>query len=124
MKLDSDTFEKWEEWGKKIHDDLFHKLIHPRQLFRAFNEMVKANAEHIAKCGGGDFFNFVAQGYITQVAMTIRRHSKNDDSVSFMRVLEQVKKCAPTIHIRSLSQATSHRSRLCGMAETDFRALF
>ncbi len=95
MKLDSAAFEKWEEWGKKIHDDLCHRLIHPRKFFRAFNEMAKANAEHIVKHGGGDFFDFVAQGYITQVAMAIRRHSKNDETVSFMRVLEQVKTCAP-----------------------------
>jgi hypothetical protein len=57
--------------------------------------MAKANAEHIETYGGGDFFRFVAQGYITQVAMTIRRHSKDDDTISFMRVLKQVKTCAP-----------------------------
>jgi hypothetical protein len=95
MKLDSAAFEKWEKWGKMIHDDLCHRLIHPRQFFRGFNEMAKANAEHIASFGGGDFFHFVAQGYITQVAMTIRRHSKDDSTISFMRVLEQVRTCAP-----------------------------
>jgi hypothetical protein len=95
MKLDSTAFEKWEKWGKMIHDDLCHRLIHPRQLFRGFNEMAKANAEHIVRYGGGHFFDFVAQGYITQVAMTIRRHSKDDSTISFMRVLEQVKTCAP-----------------------------
>jgi hypothetical protein len=95
MKLDSAAFEKWETWGKKIHDDLCHRLINPRQFFRAFNEMAMANAEHIATHGGSDFFHFVAQGYVTQVAMTIRKHSKDDDTISFMRVLNQVKTCAP-----------------------------
>ena len=95
MKLDSDAFQKWESWGKQIHDDLCERLIHPRQYFRAFNEMAKANVEHISAHGGGDFFYFVAQGYITQVAMAIRRHSKDDESISFMRVLKQLKTCAP-----------------------------
>jgi hypothetical protein len=95
MKLDRAVFEKWEEWAKRIHDDLGQRLIHPRQYFRAFNEMIKANAEHIETHGGGDFFHFVAQGYITQVAMTIRRHSKDDDTISFMRLLQQLKACAP-----------------------------
>jgi hypothetical protein len=95
MKLDRAAFEKWETWGRMIHDDLCHRLIHPRQFFRAFNEMAKANAAHIVNYGGGVFFDFVAQGYITQVAMTIRRHSKADKTISFMRVLEQVKICAP-----------------------------
>ncbi len=94
MKLDSGVFAKWESWGKRIHDDVSQRLIHPRQYFRAFNEMAKANAEHISAHYGGDFFHFVAQGYITQVAMAIRRHSKDDDTISFMRVLQQVKTCA------------------------------
>ena len=95
MKLDSAAFEKWEILGKRIHDDLCHRLIHPRQFFRAFNEMVRANAGHIATQGGGDFFHFVAEGYVTQVAMAIRRHSKDDSTISFMRVLKQLKTCAP-----------------------------
>jgi hypothetical protein len=95
MRLDSATFEKWEKWAKNIHDDISHRLIQPRKFFRTFNEMVKANAEHIVKHSGGYFFGFVAQGYLTQVAMAIRRHSKDDRSISFMRVLEQVKTCAP-----------------------------
>lgn len=90
MKLDHAAFEKWETWGKKIHDDLFYKLIKPRQYFRGFNEMAKANAKHIAAHGGGDFFDFVAQGYVSQVAMAIRRHAKDDDTISFMRILKQV----------------------------------
>ena len=57
--------------------------------------MAKANVEHIMAHGGGYFFHFVAQGYITQVAMAIRRHSKDDESISFMRVLQQLKTCAP-----------------------------
>jgi hypothetical protein len=95
MKLDSATFEKWEKWAKRIHDDVCQRLIQPRKFFRHFNEMAKANSEHIVKHGGAAFFNFVAQGYLTQVAMTIRRHSKNDKTISFMRALEQVRACAP-----------------------------
>ncbi len=95
MTLDSETFEKWEEWGQKIHEDLSNRLMRPRQMFRSFNEMAIANAAHLESHGGGEFFEFVAHGYITQVAMAIRRHSKDDKSISFMRMLMQVKKSAP-----------------------------
>jgi hypothetical protein len=69
MKLDSDEFAKWESWGKRIHEDVSQRLIHPRQHFRIFNEMAMANAEHISARRGGDFFHFVAEGYKTQVAI-------------------------------------------------------
>lgn len=96
MKLDDATFERWDRWGELIYRDLTHSLAYPRQCFRVFNEVVSANSAHVIAHGGVDFFNFVAQGYVTRVMMAIRRHTKSDkNAVSFMRLLEQVEKCAP-----------------------------
>ena len=48
-------FQKWQQWAQWISEDLREHLVHPRQIYRAFTEVVRANAEHIDEHGGSDF---------------------------------------------------------------------
>ncbi|HEY2786512.1 MAG TPA: hypothetical protein VGJ05_16220 [Fimbriiglobus sp.] len=94
MRLNAETIAKWQSWGTKIENDLMDHLIHPRKIYRDFIEMAIANTVHIDKHRGGEFCGFVIDGYVAQVAMGIRKHAKNDDSISFRVLLDEVKKCA------------------------------
>jgi len=94
MKLDKKTFDKWVEWTEKIESDLI-AIIHNQQIHNYFINIVNANFKHIESHGGLAFCDFVRQCYGVQAALGIRRHSKtDDDSISLMRLLEQIKQCA------------------------------
>ena len=94
MKLDQQTFQKWEDWCEKIKDDLM-QLINYKQIHDYFIGVANANLEHIKANEGILFCDFVRKCYGIQAAVGIRRHIKSgDDSISLMRLLEQIKKCA------------------------------
>jgi hypothetical protein len=94
MKLDKKTFDKWVEWTEKIESDLI-AIVHNQQIYNYFINIVNANFKHIESNVGLIFCDFVRQCYGVQAALGIRRHSKtDDDSISLMRLLEQIKQCA------------------------------
>ena len=94
MKLDKKTFNKWVEWTEKIEIDLI-AIVHNQQIFNYFINVVNANFKHIESNAGLFFCDFVRQCYGVQAALGIRRHTKTDgDSISLMRLLEQIKQCA------------------------------
>lgn len=94
MKLDKDIFNKWVDWIEKIKADLTG-TINNQQIYNYFIEVVNANLEHIKKNHGVLFCDFVRKCYAVQAAIGVRRHIKTDeDSISLMRLLGQIKKCA------------------------------
>lgn len=94
MKLDIETFQKWKNWSDKIKDDLM-QLIDYKQIYDYFIIVVNANLEHINVNQGKKFCDFVRKCYAVQAAVGIRRHVKSDkDSISLMRLLEQMKECS------------------------------
>ncbi len=94
MKLTNKDFEKWKTWVNKIKNDL-QGLVHYQQVYEGFIEMVEMNTEHIDKNEGDWFCYFVKDCYLTFAAIAIRRHTKiNDDSISLMRLLDQLKENA------------------------------
>ncbi len=86
------TFVKWQGWMKRIEDDVAHRLIVPRQVYRGFVDAVNGNIDHIEANSGWYYCDFVRQGYAAQVAMGIRRHVKvkDDGSISLMLLLKQL----------------------------------
>lgn len=94
MKLNRDIFNMWIEWANKIQSDLT-QIINNKQIYNYFIEIANTNLKHIKKYKGILFCNFVRECYAAQAAMGIRRHAKIDnDSISLMKLLEQIKKCA------------------------------
>ncbi len=93
-KLTNETFERWKSWTDKIKDDL-QNIINYHQVYEYFFEMVNANLEHIKKNHGVLFCNFIRKCYGVHAAAVIRRHVKNEkDSISLMKLLDQLKKSA------------------------------
>lgn len=94
MKLDLTTFEKWKKWCEEIKNDLM-QLVNYKQIHDYFVEIVNANLDHIKTNEGVLFCDFVRKCYGVQAAVGIRRHIKSDDdSISLIKLLEQIKKCA------------------------------
>jgi hypothetical protein len=94
MKLDETTFDKWEQWLEKIESDV-EAMVNNQQIYKYFFNVVNANIEHIKANEGFLFCDFVRQCYGVQAASAIRRHIKeDDDSISLMRLLKQIKQCA------------------------------
>lgn len=94
MKLDQHTFQKWKDWSERIKDDLM-QLINYQQIHDDFIDVVNANLEHIKANEGILFCDFVRKCYGIQAAVGIRRHIKtDDDSISLMRLIDQIEKCA------------------------------
>ena len=94
MKLDKNTFDKWVQWIEKIENDLI-AIVNNQQIYNYFINVVNANLEHIKSNEGLLFCDFIRQCYGVQAALGIRRHIKtDDDSISLMRLLEQIKQCA------------------------------
>jgi hypothetical protein len=95
MRLTTAEFQKWRRWMEEIVSDVTHHLVYSRQVFRHFAAVVNANSQHIEEHDGFIFVGFVRRAYVAQIAMGIRRHVKNkDDSISLMRLLEQIHRCA------------------------------
>jgi hypothetical protein len=91
-----EEFLKWQQWVKRIEEDVAGRLVVPQQVCRKLVEVANANLDHITKYSGWHFINFMRRGYAAQVAVGIRRHVKdNKDSVSLMRLLREVRDNAP-----------------------------
>lgn len=94
MKLDTESFKKWQEWARKIKGDL-QTVIDDRSIFNQFDSVIKANLEHIEKNHGFYFCTFVRRCYVQKTASAIRRHMKVDkESISLMRLLQQIFECS------------------------------
>lgn len=90
-----DEFPKWQEWMKRIEEDIGERLVVPRQVHRKVIEVANGNIDHITEHSGWHFLEFVRYGYAALVAVGIRRHVKdNKDSVSLMRLLREVRESA------------------------------
>ncbi len=79
--LDS-TFEKWNKWLDVIYLDII-KLSLERDIFREVQKMIKNNVK-IQK--PSVFYDFLGKAYIASSVMTIRRQTKEKDSISFLRL--------------------------------------
>ena len=94
MKLDKSVFQKWYDWMEKIRLDL-ENILNYQQICEYFENVVNNNLEHIKKNNGRIFCDFVRYNYAICAAVCIRRHKRTDgDSISLMRLLQQIKKCA------------------------------
>ncbi|NQS88685.1 hypothetical protein HQ584_02700 [Patescibacteria group bacterium] len=94
MKLDKVTFQKWFDWVEKIRNDIEIILNH-QQICEYFEKTVNANLDHVKKNDGRTFCDFVRANYAISAAACIRRHERiSRDSISLMKLLDQIKKCA------------------------------
>lgn len=94
MKLDKQAFEKWQSWIEQIKADLM-QLMDYKQINDHFITVINSNLEHVNQNNGKKFCDFVRKCYAVQAAVGIRRHMKSDkDSISLMRLLEQMKECS------------------------------
>ncbi len=90
MKVDTSTWEKWTGWVEKIHSDLGN-VVTDQTIFAGFREVIEANGAWIDSIEGGLFIDFIRRNYAAAAFMGIRRQLKaSDDSVSLMRLLNQV----------------------------------
>ena len=80
-------------WKKSNRD--IYTMVNNQQIYKYFINVVNANIEHIKANEGPLFCDFVRQCYGVQAASAIRRHIKvDDDSISLMRLINQIKQCA------------------------------
>lgn len=97
MHLDASVWERWAGWIEKVRIDLKSALV-DRIVFRRFNDIVRDNQAWIAKHYGARFCQFVARGYVANVAAAVRRHSRSQrDAITLTGILEQMEKCAPQL---------------------------
>jgi len=93
-KLTNQTFERWKTWAAKIQDDV-QNIVNYHQIYEGFIETVNFNLEHIRENHGILFCDFVRSCYGIQAATGIRRHAKKEkDSISLMKLLDQLRKSA------------------------------
>ncbi|MBA3009801.1 MAG: hypothetical protein KKF12_06795 [Proteobacteria bacterium] len=76
-----------------IKDDL-QKIVDYKQIYLRFEEIVNHNFEHVKKNNGILFCDFVRESFIVNAAVCIRRHRKIDNSISLMKLLNQIEKCS------------------------------
>ena len=70
-------------------------LMDYKQIHDHFISVINGNLEHMNQNNGKKFCEFVRKCYAVQAAVGIRRHIKSDkDSISLMRLLEQMKECS------------------------------
>ena len=97
MKLGKKEWARWEEWIERVKSDL-QATVNDRAVFHGFGDVVRANEEWIRAHHGGYFCDFVARSYVARSAIGVRRHVKrDDDSVSLVQILSQMKDCAPQL---------------------------
>lgn len=92
MKLNKAAFQKWQRWMEAVETDI-KGVVNNADVFDKFTRVVKENYEHL-KSVDGVFVPFVFDCYDACVAMAIRRHVKVDKSISLMRVIREVQRCA------------------------------
>lgn len=95
MKYTSDDFKRWIDWAERVDRDLTN-LINYEQIHDDFVKVINVNLEHIKKNDGIIFCDWVRGCYGVQAAVGIRRHVrlKDDDSISLIKILDQLLKCA------------------------------
>jgi len=94
VKLDKMAFQKWLKWMDLIKDDL-QGMLNSQQICQNFEDVVNNNLEHIKANNGPTFCDFVRKNYAITAAACIRRHKMiEEDSISLMKLLDQIKKCA------------------------------
>lgn len=86
-----EDIQKWKEWlTNSIFLDIDNLFI-TRYLYKSLLEILENNPK-VNK--PNHFYNFIQQGYTTNMLMMIRRQCKNDtDSISLARVLAEIHKC-------------------------------
>ncbi len=94
MKYTKQTFKKWIRWIDQIKIDLMNLLNH-QQIYNEFISVANKNLEHVKKYNGIYFCRFIMSCYGVSATVGIRRHIKSNlQSISLIRVLEQMKNCA------------------------------
>ena len=97
MRLDRNAWERWASAIMKVKDDL-QTTVNDRAVFQGFSDLVRENEAWIGAHEGMFFCNFVVRAYVAKVALGVRRQVKaQDDSLSLLRILSQIKDCAPQL---------------------------
>lgn len=97
MKLDENVWRRWASSITKVEEDV-QSTVNDRAAFQGFSDVVRENESWISAHNGMYFCHFVARAYVAMVALGIRRHVKwRDDSISLLRILSQLKECAPQL---------------------------
>ncbi|MCG2682801.1 MAG: hypothetical protein L6306_04220 [Planctomycetales bacterium] len=97
MKVDDENWKQWRGWAEKIRDDLTNE-VNAQAVFAGFNEVVQKNKDWIDSHNGDLFTDFVMRSYAASAFLGIRRQLKiNKDSVSLLRLLDQISKYADQI---------------------------
>lgn len=105
MKLTHQEWTKWQEWMRKIHDDL-SPVVDDQEIAREFDAVINANAAWIDAHEGGYFCDFVRRSHAIAALLAIRRHLDGDSkSASILRLLSQMSMCAEQLtYARYLQQ--------------------
>lgn len=99
MKLDDDTWQRWQGRCKVIKDDLSGD-VGDNSTARHFRQMVQDNQAWIKQHQGLPFCSFVLRSDVTRAALGVRRHVKNDKkAVSLVRLMSQMATCAHAITV-------------------------
>lgn len=95
MRIETTVFNRWKTWAEKIKEDLV-EVLDDQQTFLGFSNIVQANWDHLSSKHGSRFCFFVRRSYAVHAAAAVRRHlkAKDEDSISLMKLLKQIKKCA------------------------------
>jgi hypothetical protein len=97
LKVDQETWVRWQTWIKSIKTDL-GRTVNDRAIFREFLKVVRENSEWIDEHRSGRFCAFVVRCYVARTVLGIRRHVKLDkDSISLARLLQQMREGAKQV---------------------------
>jgi len=90
VKVDARVWKKWQDWAERIRED-FGQVVEDRDVHEGFRDVVQANGTWIDENQGGLFVDFIKRSYVGNAFMGVRRQLKvDDDSISLMRLLEQM----------------------------------
>ena len=85
----SQKLEKWLEWMKTIHDDIL-ALVKDTSMFWEIQDIIRGNSR-IQKPNA--FYSYLARTYLSHALAGLRRQTKlQKDSISFVRLLEEIAK--------------------------------
>jgi hypothetical protein len=97
MRFDENMWERWRHWVQKIKEDL-EDTVNDHAVFRSFQRLCAENEAWIDEHEGHLFCSLVFRCYGARALLGVRRHLKSDsDSISFVRLAEQVQRCGPQI---------------------------
>jgi hypothetical protein len=96
-RLDDALWKRWATAVSHVERDV-QSTAHVRDVFQQFSALVRDNESWIAEHEGLFFCRFIADAYVAKVASGVRRHVKRgDDSNSLLRILSQLRECAPQL---------------------------